>query len=164
MLIIKNSRGITLIELVVTISLLSILSIGVVSIYMIGMNQMDRTEIENETMTVYRIIKRELTSTIKEAKNVQWGGSFPLVITLYNDSVIRYRNSSGGGKNVIQKDKNDNNWHEITSTNYVSYQINSINLDATRQTIDINIELNGNYRDLTYSIKRAITNVHWRNQ
>ncbi len=164
MSVIKDKRGITLIELVVTISLLSIISIGVVSIYMVGMKEMDKTEIENETMTVYRVLKRELTSTIKEAKDVQWGGSFPLVVTLYNDSVIRYRNNTVDGQSLIQKDHNDNNWQKIISTNYVSYQINSITVDSTRQTVDLNLELNGSYRDINYSIKRAITNVHWRNQ
>ncbi|TYB31063.1 MAG: type II secretion system protein [Candidatus Mcinerneyibacterium aminivorans] len=164
MLTISKKSGVTLIELITVISLFSVLSIGLMSVYLIGMREMDKTEIENETMTVFKLIKRELTTTIKEAKNVQWGGSFPLVITLYNDSIIRYRNNTVDGSDVIQKDHNDGSWNNIVQTNFVEYTINSISVDTTRQTADITVELNGSYQDVNYSIKRAITHVHWRNQ
>lgn len=163
MLIFDDRKGVTLLELVTVIALLSILSIGLFSVYVIGMNKMDKTEIENETVTIFRVIKRELSSTIKEAKNVSWDGTYPLIITLYNDSIVRYRNNTVDGMKIIQKDNNDGNWDKIVQTNFVDYTITNISVDPIRQTVDITVQLDGSYSGKNYSIKRAITNVHWRN-
>ena len=160
----KNFCGFTLMEIVIVLILMGILSVGLITVYFSGMRDMDKTDLESETMAVFNIIKREFLKHIREAKNVSWDGTNEiLTVTGYNDSIVRFRNGSEDGFDVIQKDSNDGNWNKITSSSMVEYAIATVNsINISSQKIELTVNLNGSFKQEAFEVERKIK-IHWRN-
>ena len=107
-------QGMTLIEMVVTLTLFGVISTGVLTAYLTASRQTDQAMLKSETVTVARIASDTLLHDIQRAKNVTWADPV-LTVTLYNDVPVTYTtvNTAEGprlhrnGSNVVASDYAD---------------------------------------------------------
>ncbi|HDS02104.1 MAG TPA: type II secretion system protein [Firmicutes bacterium] len=95
-------RGMTLIEMIVTLTLFGVTSLGVITAYITASKQTERAMLKSETVTVARIVTDTLLKDIQRAKNVSWADPV-LTVTLYNDIVVTYTTeNTAKGKRITR--------------------------------------------------------------
>lgn len=131
----RNNNGLTLVELLVALSLLSIILLFASSIFLLSQNQMKTQSKEVQVQTEERLAMNRVTRDIRRADSVEVNGSHELVI---NETDIYKLEGTDLKKN-----------NEVIATN-----IKVFNVSKDDEINEVKIIL-GNLPETTISIRRG---------
>ncbi len=153
-------RGVTLLELTMTISLMAVISFGITSAYITGARRADEAMLMSESVSLTGMISERLTDDINRSKAVAWDGT-DLTLTLYNDSVITYNvQTDAGGDRFVAR-----NGMKVVETDYGEYYIDGAPIiDNTSRTVSLTVVVTVQTRDSEVRKTEADFKAYWRNE
>lgn len=105
--ILKDNKGLTLVEMMVSLVLMAIVTVAVLQIFTYSMNAYNKQMIQSEQLIILEETERNITDFLRYAQSVEVADSLDIGIDGKSNSYAIYTDTTDNSFRYIEKDKTE---------------------------------------------------------